>query len=63
MDACKLATTPLDMGARLSKNQGSSSTKKEVTMVNIPHRRAISSLMYWMDGMRPYIATTIGIVT
>jgi hypothetical protein len=56
MDACKLATTPLDMGARLSKNQGSSSIEKKVTMVNIPYQRAISSLMYWMDGTRPYIA-------
>jgi len=63
MDACKLVITPLNMGARLSKNQGSSLVEKEVIMVNIPYRKVISSLMYWMVGMRPNIATTIGIVT
>ncbi len=32
-------------------------------MVNIPYRRVVSSLMYWMVGTRLDITTTIGIIT
>ncbi len=39
INAWKPITTPLDLGAKLSKYQSPNSTKEECEMVNIPYKR------------------------
>jgi len=61
MATCKSSTTPLDVGAKLSKGQ-SPSPMEEHEMENVPYKVAISSLMYCMVGIRLNLAVTIGVV-
>jgi hypothetical protein len=61
MDACKPITTPLDLGARLSKSQSLSSIK-ERKMASIPYKKVVNSVMYYMVNTRPNIVAILGII-
>ena len=62
MDQCNSVTTPIDIGHRLNSGQAPQSKEEEVSMVSIPYRQAVGSLMYVMVGTRPDIAVAVGAV-
>ena len=62
MDQCNSISTPLDIGHRLSKSQSPQSKEEEESMLSIPYRQAVGSLMYAMIATRPDIAVAMGAV-
>lgn len=55
--------TPLDINARLSKNQEAKTEEEKRKMSKMPYREALGSLMYACQGTRPDVAYAVGLLS
>ena len=55
-------TTPLDPGAKLSKDQAPQNDEERQQMKNIPYSQLIGALMYLAIATRPDIAYAVGVL-
>jgi len=59
MNECKPASTPSEVGAKLTKKEEISATRDISNQKNQPYRELIGALMYLVVGTRPDIANTV----
>lgn len=55
LEECRATTTPLELGLKMSKEDGAKSPKKKEEMVKISYRQLVGSLMHLALFKRPDI--------
>ena len=63
MDDCKAIGTPLDVNSKLLKLMDEEYATEAQSMVEVPYKQAVGSLMYAMIGTRPDLAFPISVVS
>ena len=60
---CKPVSTPYNSSMKLTADMSPKTPEERATMLQIPYREAVGSLMYLMIGSRPDIAYSVSLVS